>query len=99
MVRCAELIDNEVSCDFIDVNMGCLIDGVCVKGVGSSFMCDIDWLKNVVWIMVVVFLIFVIIKFRMGYFDDFSKYVAYDIILWVKVWGVFVVILYGCICE
>ena len=36
MSRCAELIDNEISCDFIDVNMGCPIDGVCAKGAGSS---------------------------------------------------------------
>jgi tRNA-dihydrouridine synthase 3 len=95
MARCAELIDNEVSCDFIDVNMGCPIDGVCAKGAGSSLMRDTDRLKNVVRTMAAVSSTPVTIKLRMGYFDDPSKYVAHDIIPRAKAWGAFAATLHG----
>jgi tRNA-dihydrouridine synthase 3 len=95
MARCAELIDNEVSCDFIDVNMGCPIDGVCAKGAGSSLMRDTDRLKNVVRTMATVSSTPVTIKLRMGYFDDPSKYVAHDIIPRAKAWGAFAATLHG----
>ena len=32
MARCGELLDETTSCDFVDINMGCPIDGVCAKG-------------------------------------------------------------------
>lgn len=35
MTQCAELISNEVDCDFIDVNMGCPIDLVYRKVRGA----------------------------------------------------------------
>ena len=95
MSRCAELIDNEISCDFIDVNMGCPIDGVCAKGAGSSLMRDTDRLKNVVRTMTGVSSTPVTIKLRMGYFDDPSRYVAHDIIPRAKKWGAFAATLHG----
>lgn len=95
MARCAELLDNEVRCDFIDVNMGCPIDGVCAKGAGSSLMRDTDRLKNVVRSMASVSSTPVTIKLRMGYFDDPSRYVAHDIIPRAKAWGAFAATLHG----
>lgn len=95
MTRCAELLDNEVQSDFIDVNMGCPIDGVCAKGAGSSLMRDTDRLKTVVQSMTSVSSTPVTIKLRMGYFDDPSKYVAHDIIPKAKAWGAFAATLHG----
>jgi len=95
MSRCAELLDNEVRCDFIDVNMGCPIDGVCAKGAGSSLMRDTDRLKNVVRSMTAVSSTPVTIKLRMGYFDDPSKYVAHDIIPRATKWGAAAATLHG----
>ena len=95
MSRCAELLDNEVRCDFIDVNMGCPIDGVCAKGAGSSLMRDVDRLKSVVRSMTAVSSTPVTIKLRMGYFDDPSKYVAHDIIPRATKWGAFAATLHG----
>ena len=34
MARCGELLDETTSCDFVDINMGCPIDGVCAAGGG-----------------------------------------------------------------
>ena len=95
MTRCAELLDNEVHCDFIDVNMGCPIDGVCAKGAGGSLMRDIDRLKRVVRSMTSVSSTPVTIKLRMGYFDDPSRYVAHDIISKAKSWGAYAATLHG----
>jgi len=95
MSRCAELLDNEVRCDFIDVNMGCPIDGVCAKGAGSSLMRDTDRLKNVVRSMTAVSSTPVTIKLRMGYFDDPTKYVAHEIIPKATKWGVYAATLHG----
>jgi tRNA-dihydrouridine synthase 3 len=38
MTRCAEILNNHVDCDFVDVNMGCPIDIVYKKGMGSGLM-------------------------------------------------------------
>ena len=38
MTQCAELFNDQVDCDFVDVNMGCPIDIVFKKGMGSGLM-------------------------------------------------------------
>ena len=38
MGRLAELVQNELTVDFVDVNMGCPIDLVCQRGMGSTLM-------------------------------------------------------------
>lgn len=43
MTQCAELISNEVDCDFIDMNMGCPIDLVYrkVRGARNASGCEV----------------------------------------------------------
>lgn len=38
MTQCAELLNDHIDCDFVDVNMGCPIDLVFRKGMGSGLM-------------------------------------------------------------
>ena len=43
-----ELVDNECSVDFIDINMGCPIDIVVNKGAGSSLLTKPMRIKSIV---------------------------------------------------
>ena len=36
---CAVIEKEEIAVDFVDLNVGCPIDGVCSKGMGSALMC------------------------------------------------------------
>ena len=38
MARVAQLLEETVDCDFVDINMGCPIDLVFKKGMGSGLM-------------------------------------------------------------
>jgi tRNA-dihydrouridine synthase len=38
VARAAQLLDEQIDCTFVDINMGCPIDLVCDKGGGSALM-------------------------------------------------------------
>lgn len=42
----SELIENEVKCDFVDLNLGCPIDLICDKSVGAALMLRKRGLKD-----------------------------------------------------
>lgn len=48
VARTVELVDNECSVDFIDINMGCPIDIVVNKGAGSSLLTKPMRIKSIV---------------------------------------------------
>lgn len=48
MARTVELIDQECTVDFIDMNMGCPIDIVVNKGAGSSLLTKPMRMKNII---------------------------------------------------
>ena len=48
VARKVELVDNECSVDFIDINMGCPIDIVVNKGAGSSLLTKPMRIKSIV---------------------------------------------------
>lgn len=48
VARAVELVDNECSVDFIDINMGCPIDIVVNKGAGSSLLTKPMRIKSIV---------------------------------------------------
>ena len=48
MARAVELIDQECEVDFIDINMGCLIDIVVNKGARSAPLMTPMRMKNIV---------------------------------------------------
>ena len=45
--RLAQILEREVRCDFVDLNMGCPIDFVCNKGMGSKLMCRLPRVKQI----------------------------------------------------
>ena len=45
--RLAQILEREVKCDFVDLNMGCPIDFVCNKGMGSKLMCRLPRVKQI----------------------------------------------------
>ncbi len=65
--RVAELLDNETDVDFVDVNMGCPINGVCSKGAGSALLLDQMRLRSIVRCMAPVLSCPLTIKIRTGY--------------------------------
>lgn len=44
--RVAEVIDNHVTCDFVDLNLGCPLDLLCQKGAGAALMMKEKKLKG-----------------------------------------------------
>lgn len=38
MAKAAEIISNEIDCDFVDINCGCPIDMMCNQGAGSALL-------------------------------------------------------------
>ena len=99
MARCGEFLDNDVDCDFVDVNMGCPIDGVCAKGAGSTLLRDevgLARMKKLVQAMSgSMQRTPLTIKVRMGYDDDPSKYVAHDVLKDARAWGAAAATLHG----
>ena len=99
MARCGEFLDNEVDCDFVDVNMGCPIDGVCAKGAGSTLLRDevgLARMKKLVQAMSgSMRRTPLTIKVRMGYDDDPAKYVAHDVLKDARAWGAAAATLHG----
>lgn len=47
MDRLAQVLEREVNCDFVDLNMGCPIDFVCKKGMGSKLMCRLSRVQQI----------------------------------------------------
>ena len=42
MSRVAQLLEEQVDCDFVDINMGCPIDLIYKKGMGSGLMIRLE---------------------------------------------------------
>ena len=99
MARCGELLDETTSCDFVDINMGCPIDGVCAKGAGASLFKDEEGLRRcertVRCASRAMRATPLTIKIRMGYEDDPSKYVAHEVLAKARGWGAAAATLHG----
>jgi len=66
MVRCAELLDDTISTDFVDVNMGCPIDLIYNKGAGSALLENNNRLYDICRGMNSVLSVPLTIKVRIG---------------------------------
>ena len=99
MARCGELLDTQVQCDFVDINMGCPIDGVCAKGAGASLFKDEVGLKRCELTVRATSRAMkktpLTIKIRMGYEDDPTKYVAHEVLAKARGWGAAAATLHG----
>ncbi|KAG5190667.1 hypothetical protein JKP88DRAFT_271411 [Tribonema minus] len=69
MTRVAELIRNEASVDFVDINMGCPIDLVCKQGMGSALMNKQRKVRGILMGMTSILEVPVTVKMRVGWDD------------------------------
>lgn len=93
MTRCAELIENECTVDFIDINMGCPIDLVYRKGSGSALMQRTKRLFDIVKSMKKVMTVPLTCKMRTGI--DAKKNNAHIIIPQLRDCGVALCTVHG----
>lgn len=84
MTRCAQLIQEKCSVDFIDVNMGCPIDFVYQRGGGSGLMDRRRKLDEIIYGMSEVIDCPLTLKMRTGVYE--AKNIAHKVIANVKEW-------------
>ncbi|XP_059647559.1 tRNA-dihydrouridine(47) synthase [NAD(P)(+)]-like [Cornus florida] len=73
VTRTVELIDQECTVDFIDINMGCPIDIVVNKGAGSSLLTKPMRMKNVIQAASATVDKPITVKVRTGYFEGRNR--------------------------
>ena len=93
MGRVAQLIDERVDVDFVDINMGCPIDSVCNRGMGASFALRPGRVQAVVRTMSSVLSCPLTVKMRVGYENDNPT--AHKLIPRIVSWGATAVTLHG----
>jgi len=95
MTRCAELLQNEVPIDFVDINIGCPIDLVFKQGAGSALMGRFGKFEQIVRGMNYVLDIPLTVKMRTGISDKKTSWNAHKLISNLKLWDVSLVTLHG----
>ncbi|XP_030846055.1 tRNA-dihydrouridine(47) synthase [NAD(P)(+)]-like [Strongylocentrotus purpuratus] len=93
MTRCAELLNDRLDIDFIDINVGCPIDLVYHKGAGSGLMNRMGKFQEIVRGMSSVLDIPLTVKMRTGVHND--NPVAHKIVRRIYDWGASVVTVHG----
>lgn len=93
MTKCAEVINNEVDVDFVDINAGCPIDMVYKQGAGSALLNRPNKLEKMLRGMSSVLDVPLTIKIRTGVFDKVQT--AHKLIPKLKLWGASCVTLHG----
>lgn len=93
MARVAQLLEQQIDCDFVDINMGCPIDLIYKKGMGSALMARKRPLENIVRTMSAVLSKPLTVKMRTGIYSD--KSTAHDIFPLVEEWGASALTLHG----
>lgn len=94
MTRCAQLLTENCSVDFIDINCGCPIDLIYRKGMGSALMGKATKLEQICRSMIgVMGNTPLTVKLRKGVFDD--RNVAHQIIPRLRDAGVSLVTIHG----
>ncbi|XP_003742527.1 tRNA-dihydrouridine(47) synthase [NAD(P)(+)]-like [Galendromus occidentalis] len=82
--RCAQLLEEQCSVDFIDLNMGCPIDFIYKKGSGSGLMTRSTRVNEIVYAMTETSTIPLTMKMRAGVQEN--KNIAHRIIQDLKPW-------------
>jgi tRNA-dihydrouridine synthase 3 len=94
--RTCELIENHVTVDFVDLNLGCPIDLVCQKGAGAGLMMRERKLKQSLLGITSTLSCPVTIKMRTGW--DMSKPFAHELVPKIQKWelpGVEAIMVHG----
>ena len=93
LTRCAQLLNEEISIDFIDLNLGCPIDLIYRQGGGSGMLNRLNVLKSVVKSVSQVMNIPLTVKTRTGVYID--KPVAHNLMPKFHDWGVSMITVHG----
>eukprot|EP00798_Chlamydomonas_sp_ICE-L_P001745 gene1745-33155_t len=93
LARTAQLIDENLEVDFVDVNMGCPIDIVCNKSAGSSLLLKPNRIEEIARAMSRNLSCPLTLKTRRGYYND--KDITHTFISKVRSWGPVALTLHG----
>jgi tRNA-dihydrouridine synthase 3 len=93
MARLAQLVEERVDCDFVDINMGCPIDLVFKQGMGSGLMGRRRPMEAIVRSMSRILSCPLTVKMRTGIYSD--KHVAHQLFPLVEEWGAAALTLHG----
>ncbi|XP_049329485.1 tRNA-dihydrouridine(47) synthase [NAD(P)(+)]-like isoform X2 [Astyanax mexicanus] len=93
MTRCAELLNQNIDVDFVDINSGCPIDLVYKKGGGCGLMTRTSKFEQIVRGMNSVLDVPLTVKIRTGVQQNCN--VAHKLIPELKKWGVSMITLHG----
>ncbi|XP_054837745.1 tRNA-dihydrouridine(47) synthase [NAD(P)(+)]-like isoform X2 [Eublepharis macularius] len=93
MTKCAELLNQAVEVDFVDINVGCPIDLVYKKGGGCALMSRANKFEQIVRGMDTVLDVPLTVKIRTGVQDKVN--LAHKIIPNLREWGASLVTLHG----
>ncbi|NXJ01679.1 DUS3L synthase, partial [Psophia crepitans] len=93
MTKCAELLNQTIEVDFIDINVGCPIDLVYKKGGGCALMTRSNKFEQIVRGMNSVLDVPLTVKIRTGVQEKIN--VAHKIIPKIREWGASMVTLHG----
>ncbi|KAJ8378854.1 hypothetical protein AAFF_G00233560 [Aldrovandia affinis] len=93
MTRCAELLNNNIEVDFVDINSGCPIDLVYKKGGGCGLMSRTNKFEQIIKGMKSVLDVPLTVKIRTGVQDKVN--IAHKLIPEMKRWGVSLITLHG----
>ncbi|XP_067282102.1 tRNA-dihydrouridine(47) synthase [NAD(P)(+)]-like isoform X2 [Pseudorasbora parva] len=93
MTRCAELLNQNIDVDFVDINSGCPIDLVYKKGGGCGLMTRTTKFEQIVRGMNSVLDVPLTVKIRTGVQQNCN--IAHKLIPEMKKWGVSLITLHG----
>ncbi|XP_053718318.1 tRNA-dihydrouridine(47) synthase [NAD(P)(+)]-like [Synchiropus splendidus] len=93
MTKCAELINNNIEVDFVDINSGCPIDLVYKKGGGCGLMTRTKKFAQIIKGMNYVLDVPLTVKIRTGVQEKTN--IAHKLIPEMKKWGVSMITLHG----
>jgi len=91
--KAAQLVSDQLSVDFVDINMGCPIDVVCNKGCGAQLATRHSKVEGIVRTMTELLSCPLTLKMRTGY--DTSKATAHQLIPKLATWGASALTLHG----
>ncbi|OAD55962.1 tRNA-dihydrouridine(47) synthase [NAD(P)(+)]-like [Eufriesea mexicana] len=93
LTRCAQLLNEEINIDFIDLNLGCPIDLIYRQGGGSGMLNRLNVLETVVKSVSQVMDIPLTLKTRTGVYID--KPIAHTLMPKFRDWGVSMITVHG----
>lgn len=93
MTRCAELINNNIEVDFVDINSGCPIDLVYKKGGGCGLMTRTKKFEQIIKGMHYALDVPLTVKIRTGVHEKCN--IAHKLIPEFKQWGISMITLHG----